>query len=90
MPTLHLPTLLRPYAGGQAEVSVPGPTVGAALTAIVARYPALRQHLFEESGELRAYVNLFRNTDDVRELQGLDTPLADSDRLRVIPSIAGG
>jgi molybdopterin converting factor small subunit len=56
----------------------------------VGLYPALRQHLFNGQGELRPFVNLFLNDEDVRHLQGLETRLEDKDRLMIIPSIAGG
>lgn len=90
MPTLRIPTPLRPYAEGQTEVSLQGGTVGAALDDLTGRYPALRQHLFTETGELRAFVNLFLNEEDVRTMEGVDTPLDETDKLLLIPSIAGG
>lgn len=90
MPTLRIPTPLRPYTEGQTEVSLQGDTVGAALDDLTGRYPALRQHLFTEAGELRAFVNLFLNEEDVRTMGGVDTPLDETDKLLLIPSIAGG
>jgi adenylyltransferase/sulfurtransferase len=90
MPTLRIPTPLRPYAEGQTEVSLQGDTVGAALDDLTNRYPALRQHLFSENGELRAFVNIFLNEEDIRHINGVDTPLGETDKLMLIPSIAGG
>ena len=90
MPTIRIPTPLRPYAGGQAEVAVSGGTVGAALGDLTARHPGLRQHLYSDGGELRSFVNVFLNQSDIREMKGADTPLAENDRLMIIPSIAGG
>lgn len=90
MPSLRIPTPLRPYAEGQTEVTLQGKTVGAALEDLTARYPALRQHLFTDAGELRAFVNLFLNEEDIRQMGGVDTPLDDTDKLMLIPSIAGG
>lgn len=90
MPTLKIPTPLRPYAGGQAEITVQGSTVGEALADLVAQHPELKKHIFSEDGDLRPFVNLFLGEEDVRHLQGLDTPLQEGDRLRIIPSIAGG
>jgi molybdopterin converting factor small subunit len=90
MTTLRLPTPLRPYADGAQEIALEGQTVGAALGQLVVRYPALRGHLYDESGSLRPYVNIFLNEDDVRGLEGETTPLAEGDRLMIIPSIAGG
>lgn len=90
MAILRIPTPLRPYAGGQSEVSVTGKTVGEALENLVEHYPALRPHLYNGNGELRPFVNLFLGEDNVTDLQGLDTPLAENDRLLLVPSIAGG
>ena len=90
MPSIRIPTPLRAYAGGQSEISVQGDNVGQALSSLVDQNPSLRSHLFTEAGELRAFVNLFLNEDNVKDLQGLDTTLADGDRLMLIPSIAGG
>ena len=90
MAVLRIPTPLRPYAQGQSEVNVQGKTVREALSQITKQYTALQPHLFTANGELRAFVNLFLNEEDIRQLQGLDTPIKDSDRLLLIPSIAGG
>ena len=90
MPTLKIPTPLRPYAGGQATITVQGAKVGEALTDLTTQHPNLRQHLFNDAGELRPFVNLFLNDEDVRYLDGVETPVKDDDQLRIIPSIAGG
>jgi len=90
MPTLKIPTPLRPYVGGQASISVSGGRVADALADLTAQHPNLRQHLFNDAGELRPFVNLFVNDEDMRYLDGVDTPVAETDLLRIIPSIAGG
>jgi molybdopterin converting factor small subunit len=90
MPTLRIPTPLRTYTGGQSEVAVQGATVGEAVNDLIARHPALRPHLLNGEGELRPFVNLFLNEEDVRHLQGVETPLKESDKVMIIPSIAGG
>jgi adenylyltransferase/sulfurtransferase len=90
MPTIRIPTPLRQYAGGQSEVQVSGTTVGAALNDLTGQYPSLRQHLYGDTGQLRSFVNVFLNQSDIRELQGPDTALQESDRLMIVPSIAGG
>ena len=90
MTTLRIPTPLRPYAEGQSEVSVQGVNVGEALDDLVAQFPTLKKHLFNETDELRPFVNLFLGDEDVRHLQGVETPLKDGDKLMIIPSIAGG
>lgn len=90
MPILRIPTPLRTYAEGQSEITVAGSSVAEAMRALNERFPALQPHLFNGDGELRPYVNLFLNDDNIRDLQGVETPLEDEDRLRIIPSIAGG
>ncbi len=90
MPTIRIPTPLRPYTNSQAEIPVAGATVGAVLTDLTTRFPNLRQHLYAESGELRAFVNVYLNEEDIRHIQGADTPVQAQDRLMIVPSIAGG
>jgi MoaD family protein len=90
MTSLRIPTPLRAYAQGQTEVTVQGATVREALEDLVSRYPSLRAHLFNGDGQLRPFVNLFVNEDNVKDLQGLQTAIKDGDRLMLIPSIAGG
>jgi molybdopterin converting factor small subunit len=90
MATLRIPTPLRPYAEGQAEVKVQGNNVGEALNDLVTQFPALKKHLFNDADELRPFVNLFLGEEDVRYLQGVGTPLKEDDKLMIIPSIAGG
>lgn len=89
MPSIKIPTPLRPYTGNQAQVSVNGATVGEALNDLTTQFPELRQHLFN-GNELRNFVNVYLGEEDVRFLSGLETDLEASDSLRIIPSIAGG
>ena len=90
MPTLRIPTPLRPYADGASEILVDTGSVAAALDKLIAEYPALGVHLFTEEGELPAFVNLFLNDEDVRHMNGIETALGEDDQLMIIPSIAGG
>ena len=90
MATIRIPTPLRPYTGGKPEVAVAGETVGAALSDLTVKHPDLRKHLYSDSGELRAFVNVFLAQEDVRYLQGTQTPLKENDQLRIVPSVAGG
>ena len=90
MTTLKIPTPLRQYTDGQAEVAVSGSNVAAAMQNLVGQFPALEQHLYNGDGEMRAFVNLFLGENNTRDLQGLETPLSEGDTLRIIPSIAGG
>lgn len=90
MPSIRIPTPLRAYTNGQSEIAIRGGTIGAALADLTAQHPALKPHLYTEAGELRAFVNIFLNDEDVRHLQGAETAIKDSDRLMIVPSIAGG
>ncbi|HTX91642.1 MAG TPA: ubiquitin-like small modifier protein 1 [Anaerolineales bacterium] len=90
MPVIRIPTPLRTYVNGQSEVTVQGKTVADAMENLLTQYPAMRPHLTSGDGQLRPFVNLFLGEANVRDLQGLETPLADGDRLLLIPSIAGG
>ncbi len=90
MPVLRIPTPLRAYTGGQSEVNVSGATIAEALADLSSQYPAIKPHLFNESGDLRPFVNLFVGEKNIRDLQGVDTPVNEGDRVMLIPSIAGG
>jgi molybdopterin converting factor small subunit len=89
MATIRIPTPLRPYSGGNAAVTVSGETVGEALADLTSRHPELRAHLFE-GRDLRSFVNVYLNKEDIRHLNGADTAIEDTDTLMIIPSIAGG
>ena len=90
MISIAIPTALRKYAGDQAQVQVAGATVGEALQNLVAAHPTLRNHLMDESGKLRSFVNLYLGEEDVRNLQREGTALKSGDELLIIPAIAGG
>lgn len=87
---VHIPTPLRGYAGGHAEIPVAGATVGDAMRELTRSYPELRRHLYTEDGALRNFVNLYLNEEEVRHLQGDRTPLSETDTILIVPSIAGG
>lgn len=90
MPILRIPTPLRSYTDGQAELDLQGSNVAQVMDDLIVHYPALRPHLFNGDGQLRPFVNLFLNEENVKDLQGMGTPLSAGDRLMLIPSIAGG
>ena len=89
MPKFRIPTPLRPYSGGQSQVAVTGATVEQALSDLTTQYPDLQQHLFE-GRELRSFVNIYLNKEDIRYGDGVQTSVDQSDTLMIIPSIAGG
>src|SRR5690606_25562996 len=90
MAKIYIPTPLRIYADNQTAVIVEASTVGEALRGLVERYPQLQQHLYNESGELRQFVNVYVNDDDIRYRERDETALSDGDELSIVPSIAGG
>ena len=87
---IKLPTVLRAAAEGQATVSVDGATVGDVFTTLVEKYPGLRPNLLDDAGGLHKFVNVYKDDDDIRYLDGLDTKLADGDVLSILPAVAGG
>lgn len=90
MPSIRIPTPLRSYVDGKSVIDVQGESVSRALESLVDLYPGIKPHLFNGSDELRPFVNLFLEQENIRDLQGLNTPLDADDQLRLIPSIAGG
>ena len=87
---VKLPTVLRTHADGQAVVSSDGATVGEVFADIVARYPSMRGNLLDESGGLHKFVNVYKNDDDIRYLDQLDTKVEAGDTLSILPAVAGG
>jgi sulfur-carrier protein len=89
MPVVRIPTPLRPHAGGLDRVEVSGSTVGEILGQLVTQYPALRERLFD-GDELRRFVNIYVNNEDIRYLDELATPVAANEEVSIIPAVAGG
>lgn len=88
--TVRIPTPLRPHAGGAKQVVLAAATVGEALAGLTAAHGGLKPHLFTETGVVRPFVNVYLGDEDVRYLQGLDTPLPEGATLSIVPSVAGG
>jgi molybdopterin synthase sulfur carrier subunit len=84
------PGALRQKVGNQAAVMATGHTVREVIDDLERAYPGLRFHLCFETGELRTFVNIFLNAENIRYLQGLDTPLPHGATLHIFPSVAGG
>jgi sulfur-carrier protein len=87
---VHLPTLLRGNTGGAATVTADGATVGEVFSALISEYPGLAENLVDDDGKLHKFVNVYRNDDDIRYLDQLDTKLADGDVISILPAVAGG
>jgi len=88
--TVRIPPVLRSSTGGESQGEADGSTVGEALNALAEAHPATKSQLFAEDGSLNRYVNVYLNDEDVRVLDGLDTPVKDSDTLVILPAMAGG
>ena len=87
---VRIPTQLRNLSGGDAEVSVEAATVAEALKALDAQHPGFGERLFDESGSLRRFVNVFVADEDIRFLDGLDTAVAEGQTVSIVPAVAGG
>ncbi len=85
-----IPTALRGFAGGQSKVVVSAGTAGEALAQLTEVHGALRKHLFNEQGQLRSFVNVYVDDEDIRARGGLDTPVVEGGTVMIVPSIAGG
>jgi adenylyltransferase/sulfurtransferase len=90
VPVIRLPALMAYYTGNANGFSVEGTTALEAVRAAAALYPALQTHLFDQKNRLRRHVNLFINDTHVRDLDGFETTVSDSDVVRILPSISGG
>jgi len=88
--TVRIPTQLRNLSGNAAEVQVEAGTVAEALKALDAAHPGFGERIFDDSGELRRFVNVFLADEDIRFLQGVDTPITDGQVVSIIPAVAGG
>ncbi len=91
MPVIvRVPTQLRQLTGGAGEVPVEATTVGEALRALDELYPGLAERLFDGDGALRRFVNVFVADEDIRFASGLETPVAPTQTVSIVPAVAGG
>lgn len=88
--TVRVPTQLRSLTGEAAEIPAEPGTVGEVLKALDAAHPGLGERIFDADGSLRRFVNVFVADEDIRFLQGLDTPVAAGQTLSIVPAVAGG
>jgi MoaD family protein len=88
--TVKIPTQLRASAEGEAEAEVEGGTVGEVLTSLFGRFEELRDRICEDGGELRRFVNVYVGGEDIRFLDGLNTPVDDGAEVTILPAVAGG
>lgn len=87
---VRIPTPLQRLTSGQGEVTGEGKTISELLADLERRHPGIKERICDETGKLRRFVNVFVNEEDIRFLQGDQTPLKDGDDVSIIPAIAGG
>jgi molybdopterin synthase sulfur carrier subunit len=87
---VRIPTPLRRFTGGAEEVNAAGGTVGQIVEDLERQFSGIKEKLCDEQGQVRRFVNLYLNGDDIRFLENLDTAVKDSDELSIVPAIAGG
>lgn len=87
---VRIPTPLRRLTGGQGEVDLEGKSIAALIDTLDMRFPGMKERLCDEQGEIRRFVNIYINEEDIRFHQGLKTPVAEGDEVSIIPAIAGG
>ena len=88
--TVRIPTALRRITQGQGEVQVEASTIAELIDKLEQEFPGIKERRVDENGEIRKFVNFFVNDEDIRFLQGKDTPLKEGDVVSIIPAIAGG
>jgi molybdopterin converting factor small subunit len=88
--TVRIPTQLRELSGGNAEVTAEGGTLASVLAGLETAHPGFRERLFDDQGELRRFVNVFVDDEDIRFLDGVDTEVKDGATVSIVPAVAGG
>ena len=88
--TVRIPTPLRQVTKGNAEVQAKGDTVDDVIADLERQFPGLRERLVDEAGELRRFINIYVNEEDIRFLDSRKTALKDGDQMSIVPAIAGG
>ncbi|MBI1841932.1 MAG: MoaD/ThiS family protein [Verrucomicrobia bacterium] len=87
---VRIPTPLRKLTNNEEIVEISSGTIGAGIIELQSRFPGIKERLIDESGEVRRFVNVYVNEEDIRFLQNQDTPVKDGDEISIIPAIAGG
>lgn len=90
MTTVRIPSPLRRYTNSQSKVQASGTTVQELINNLEAEYPGVKSRLCDDSGQIKRYVNVFVNGDEIRTLQGPETPVAATDEISIVPAMAGG
>ena len=90
MPNVRVPSMLRPTVGGERTLAADGSTLRELITNVDARHPGFALHLLDPAGAQRSFVNIYVNDEDVRYLNGLETPVDKGDVISILPAVAGG
>lgn len=90
MATVRIPSPLRRYTDGQSKVTTKGSTIKELIDNLEGQYPGLKSRLCDDQGQIKAYVNIFVNEEEIRTRQGSETPIEDKDEISIIPAMAGG
>ena len=90
MSSVFVPSPLRRYTAGQSKVQVSGATISELIENLERQFPGVKSRLCDESGQVKRYVNVFVNDEEIRALQGANTRLADKDEITIVPAMAGG
>lgn len=90
MSTVFIPTTLRRLTGNQSRLSVEGTTVGEILAALDRNYPGFAERLLDGNGQVKRFINIFVNEEEIRTLQGLATAVGPNDTISIVPAMAGG
>ncbi|MFP3153064.1 MoaD/ThiS family protein [Lachnospiraceae bacterium ZAX-1] len=88
--TLIIPTALRAFTDGKSEVEAQGTTIGEVIESFSKEYPDIHQHLYDENATLRSFINVYLGETNIKNLNGIETPVADGDTVMLVPAIAGG
>jgi len=87
---LRIPTPLRRLSGGASELSVEGSTVTEVLETLERDHPGFHDRIYDESGEIRRFVNIYVGGEDIRFLKGVETPVKEGEEISIVPAVAGG
>ena len=90
MATVRIPSPLRKYTHSQSKVQADGATINEVIEDLEAQYPGVKSRLCDDSGQIKRYVNVFVNGDEIRTLQGADSSVGENDEISIVPAMAGG
>ena len=90
MTTVYIPTPLRRLAAGQSKVQIEAQDISGLIQQLEADYPGFAERVLDDQGNVKRFIQIFRNDDEIRTLQGMETSLSEGDRVSIVPAMAGG